>query len=689
MTAAELPLLLAGPIIRTVANDELWFWVATSQKVTTVEPKIVVYKSTKTKYQNYYDLDNTGANSSGGVPLDEPPKLFWDPGPFRCVKLGQNLYVTLIGVWPKARTFRTGVVLGYDLQLTLEDAKGKKTTSWLNQLTNIDDLKYPGYFHPTFYLPTKPSVLAQASCRRPGAGGPDAFLSLDEHCAANANDIQNRASALFLTGDQIYADDVAYSLFEAVRRLSINLMGYDEFLPNTYGRDKRPAFEVQAGDLEYTTPAVLAAAGQGAKINGQDIGLIGTRRGNIGMHGFTTDDGEGHLLAFGEFAAMYLLVWNPELAKLYGLEKNLKKSGWGGDQNLVGFTKAITAARRVLANTPTYMIFDDHEITDDWNINKKWVEGTDNLFARRVVANGLAAYWAFQAWGTNPSGYGTSNNTVIDLVEKHLDKQPKNGGRLYRFNDRDFSKPMLAWTDWSYVTRTNPTVVVADMRTHRRFKYRDEAHMDGDVAKRFENYLSRMVDHRAPLFLVVASPFLGYEPVLKVRKIALKLEGGALQKEVGDLFDDIPEGQINLVRLIKSLADPTLCVVFSGDVHFSHIELGWVRAEYKNKPVWQMPIVQITSSPLKNESADLNKRRFGFKQANLLEEAMPTKTSTSDYQHYPNVTLTWESQRLKGKLGYETVIPKNASCLVSLLGPKRLYVEYLGHKARAYCDLSI
>ena len=197
------------------------------------------------------------------------------------------------------------------------------------------------------------------------------------------------------------------------------------------------------------------------------------------------------------------------------------------------------------------MIFDDHEITDDWNISKEWVERTDNLFARRVIANGLAAYWAFQGWGTNPSGYGNSKSSIIDLVGKHLDKQRNSNGRLYRFNDRDFGKPMLAWTDSSYVTNTKPRVVVADLRTHRRFQYRDEAHMDGEVARRFENYLSRFVDHKAPLFLVIASPLLGWKPVLKARGVGLKLEGGALQKELGDLLEDIPEGQLNLIRLIK------------------------------------------------------------------------------------------------------------------------------------------
>jgi hypothetical protein len=685
-----LPLLLAGPIVRRASEDEVWIWVATSRQVVDVEPALTVYKTTKTKYTTLYDVDESAAYDRGRVPLSEPPNLSWDPKPFRSVALGQNLYVSLIGLWPKARTFPLDRVLGYNLKLTLANDKGERTAKWVvPDLIEEDAVAYPYYPEPTFYLPSSNSILAHASCRRPGGDGPDAFVDLDIYCVAHSEDVTKRPSALFLTGDQIYADEVAPALFASIRQLSTDLMGYDEYLPTTYGSNKQYAFEVPAGDIVYTTAQALDDAKKRASttFGGQDAGLLGTRRGNVLKHGFTTDKGEGHLLTFGEFAAMYLLVWNPALATLYGLEKNLAKSG--DDQNLVGFTKAIAAALRVLANTPTYMIFDDHEITDDWNINKKWVEQTDNLFARRVIANGLAAYWAFQDWGTNPSGYGSRQNTIIDLVQKHLEKQLTSGGKLYRFNDRDFGKPMLAWTDWAYVTDTKPQVVVADMRTHRRFKYRDRAHMDGEVEEKFSRFLSRYVTPKAPLFLVLASPLLGWQPVLKVRDVGLKLEGGALEKEVGDLFDDIPEGQMNLVRLIQQLADPTICVVFSGDVHFSHVELGWVRAEDHNRILWQMPIVQVTSSPLKNEEERLNKKRFRTTTGNLLEEAIPIKARNSDLGHYPNLTLEWQSQRLSGKLGHEFVIPKNASCLVSLVGPKRVHVVFLGRKAQAQCDVNV
>ena len=76
---------------------------------------------------------------------------------------------------------------------------------------------------------------------------------------------------------------------------------------------------------------------------------------------------------------------------------------------------ALPAVRRLLANVPTLMIFDDHEITDDWNLNLEWIRRTQDpakavpteakvptALARAVLRNGLVAYAIFQAWGNTP-----------------------------------------------------------------------------------------------------------------------------------------------------------------------------------------------------------------------------------------------------------------------------------------------
>ena len=39
---------------------------------------------------------------------------------------------------------------------------------------------------------------------------------------------------------------------------------------------------------------------------------------------------------------------------------------------LTEIKRTLPKVRRALANVPTYMIFDDHEISDDWFLNPTW-----------------------------------------------------------------------------------------------------------------------------------------------------------------------------------------------------------------------------------------------------------------------------------------------------------------------------
>lgn len=36
------------------------------------------------------------------------------------------------------------------------------------------------------------------------------------------------------------------------------------------------------------------------------------------------------------------------------------------------FVEGLSSVRRLLAHIPTAMIFDDHDVTDDWNLNRAW-----------------------------------------------------------------------------------------------------------------------------------------------------------------------------------------------------------------------------------------------------------------------------------------------------------------------------
>lgn len=83
-----------------------------------------------------------------------------------------------------------------------------------------------------------------------------------------------------------------------------------------------------------------------------------------------------------------------------------------------GWRTSATGSRGrpgVLANCATYMIFDDHEVTDDWFLNASWMNRVRaSPFGRNGVRNGVIAYVAFQGWGNHPARFA-----------RHLARQPE------------------------------------------------------------------------------------------------------------------------------------------------------------------------------------------------------------------------------------------------------------------------
>jgi phosphodiesterase/alkaline phosphatase D-like protein len=58
------------------------------------------------------------------------------------------------------------------------------------------------------------------------------------------------------------------------------------------------------------------------------------------------------------------------------------------------------AIRWLLSTVPSAMVFDDHELTDDWNISEAWVEEmrTHPSWDEQIFG-GLASYWVYQHLG--------------------------------------------------------------------------------------------------------------------------------------------------------------------------------------------------------------------------------------------------------------------------------------------------
>lgn len=101
-----------------------------------------------------------------------------------------------------------------------------------------------------------------------------------------------------------------------------------------------------------------------------------------------------------------------DLPPLHILDWLMNKCGYHNKlQSLILFFKNIPKIRRSLANIATYMVFDDHEVTDDWHLNFEWVEAVyQTELGRRVMLNGLSAYAVFQAWGNTPNYFDINND---------------------------------------------------------------------------------------------------------------------------------------------------------------------------------------------------------------------------------------------------------------------------------------
>lgn len=168
---------------------------------------------------------------------------------------------------------------------------------------------------------------------------------------------------------------------------------------------------------------------------------------------------------------------------LYGGERDGFPDRRFGDVKL--FYDGLPKVRRALANIPTYMMFDDHDVTDDWNLNPMWqrrVHG--NPLGRSIVRNGLMSYMLFQDWGNDPLSYekpgsikGNLRTKISELFEapEEIPKRFEEVDALLGLN-RDLKLEGESEDDakkvaqWHYrVPGAQHRVLALDNRTQRGF----------------------------------------------------------------------------------------------------------------------------------------------------------------------------------------------------------------------------
>jgi hypothetical protein len=558
--------LLAGPILRRAEPKRVCIWLATSKPV-----------RARAEIFDHGRGHHPGLRVGGG----ESERL----------QLGPRLFVHLIQAVPDGNAFPIERLLVYDIGLIEGDDTSRQGLRDLGLLGRPDGIAYGDLPLPSFFLRAEASPLhfLHGSCRLLHGKGEDALAAADWATARHAEDIASRPSALYLTGDQIYGDDVAGPLIGHLSRLGRELMG--------------------DGD-DTSVPGTIRLS---------EVGIYG-RQKLADAAKLTSDTAGNHLFTFGEFAAVYLVAWSadtwpaafppasqaiPSARRIPSPKIMWQRRKYAAEaQSLARARKALPVVRRALANNPTYMIFDDHDVTDDWNLTSAWREGVhQSPTGRRFVANALAAYWAFQGWGNDPDLYDAPFKDTIS-------------GFLTRRGDVDaatFENTLWSFERWCFHVPTDPPTIFLDTRTQRDYDSPEgAARLIGNAGRKATLATVERAGHQPGHPLILVSPVPVYGLALQER--AQKF----LKVMLGSYVIDLEEWQSNLQGLVdfmKFLIDELKlpsCLFISGDVHYG-MNLT-VAFSWKDKG---LPITQLVSSSQKH-SGVLSKTAL-----NLLGKIVP------------------------------------------------------------------
>jgi len=274
--------------------------------------------------------------------------------------------------------------------------------------------------------------------------------------------------------------------------------------------------------------------------------------------------------------------------------------------------------RWLLSTVPSAMIFDDHDVIDDWNTSDRWVQDirATSWWDRRIVG-AFMAYAIYQHWGNV-----TPDTLEADEVFRRV-KAAGDGGDI-------LSAAAVGWdrevsgVHWSYCRDIGTTrIVMIDSRAGRVLEPGRRSMVDAGEWEWIRGHATGGFDHLiigTSLPLIMA-PGLHYleawnEAVCDgvwggpAARVAEKIRQGA-DLEHWAAFRDSFDAMCMLLREVGAGEHgdaPASIVVVSGDVHHAYLaEVGFPRGSQVRSRVWQ-----ATCSPFRNPLSDKERRGVGF-----------------------------------------------------------------------------
>lgn len=559
LTSAELPCVsflhrasvlmlhpvLAGPLLRRLEPRRLALWLVGSRELALT-------------------LRLEVAGRTRDIALDQ--------GQSTVVPVGRQAFIHLIDVQLED-ALPQDVVIGYDLLV-----ENTGIADWAPHLLYADAQT------PNFILHSRIHQLVHGSCRKPHHRADEGLLCVDR-LLAQAHTPAERPALLMMSGDQVYADDVAGPMLRAIHALIARLGLFDEYLEGAVVDDSATLYDHAAS--YYHRADLLPALDSNETLRERFFG-------GVKKPIFTSSTADNHLVTFAEVLAMYLLVWSPTPWTLIAtqppqLSNEALKRYTQEQVQIDRFREGLPGVARVFAHLSTLMIFDDHDITDDWNLSAQW-EATayGHPFSKRIIGNALLAYMLCQGWGNQPDGFGELVSQTQALTcqaqANHLNASAQD----------ELLEALLKFQQWHYVLPTTPALVVLDTRTRRwrsEFTLKQPSGLlDWEALSELQQEL---LDHPSAI-IVSPAPIFGVKLIETVQKV-FSWCGHPLLVDAENWMAHRGAAQV-ILNIFRHSRTPGNYVVLSGDVHYSFVYEVLIRHRNAGPRIWQ-----ITSSGIKNE----------------------------------------------------------------------------------------
>ena len=263
------------------------------------------------------------------------------------------------------------------------------------------------------------------------------------------------------------------------------------------------------------------------------------------------------------------------------------------------------ATRWLLSTVPTAMIFDDHEVIDDWNISAAWRRDIAQVpWWPERIAGAFMSYWLYQHLG---------NLSPAELAADRLHGEARaseDAGPMLR----EFALEADRSTDgtrWSYSREVGGSrLVVIDSRAGRRFDDGTREMLDPAEWRWLQGELRGDVDH---LLVATSLPFLLPRAIHDLEAWNEAVCDGAWGRRARRLGERVRRGVdlehwaafgASFARLAEILRDvaagrrgraPASIVLLSGDVHYAYL----AEARFAGETV-QSRLYQAVCSPFRH-----------------------------------------------------------------------------------------